>query len=223
MKYTLSGKKIQFETAFSDVKQLADWFLQNRKIKGFCFVGRSNVGKSMLINALFNNKITRTSNAPGRTRNINLFLMKENPDSWNKFPVYFFDLPGHGYAKVSKALLKKWNEIIDQFFNLIPHTLAVVNIQDARHLNQKSDQMFFQYIQDRKNKTFLVCNKIDKLKNQKQKHLFQNEKKKFLSANKIEHVYCISAKNKQGIKDLEISLIDFLLNAIATNSNLGKD
>ena len=212
MGHTLSGKGIHFMAGFADAEQLSDWFAKNPRISGFCFIGRSNVGKSTLINTLFNHRITRTSNAPGRTRQINLFQMEECTTSWNRFPVYLFDLPGHGYAKVPRSLLQNWNRLMDRFFNLIPNSLAVVEIQDARRLNQKSDEEFFNYFQNYNNKIFLLFNKIDKLKNQKEKQLFKKQKATLLEKRTITDAFCISAKKRQGIKELESSLISFLLN-----------
>ena len=208
---TLSGKNIRFIAGFSNAEQLSDWFLKNTKITGFCFIGRSNVGKSTLINALFNQRNARTSNAPGRTQQINLFQMEENSTSWNHFSVYFFDLPGHGYAKVSKSLLKNWNLLMDRFFQLIPFSMAVIDIQDARHLNQKSDEAFFHYFKNHKNKIFPVFNKIDKLKNQKEKQFFKKESALLLKKRKIKEAFLVSAKKKQGVKQLESALIKFLL------------
>lgn len=211
MNHTLSGKRIDFTMGFSGGDELSNWFLKNPKISGFCFIGRSNVGKSTLINALFNHRISKTSNAPGRTRQINLFQMEASHSSWNCFPIYFFDLPGHGYARVSRSLLKSWNQLMGRFFDLIPSTMAVIEIQDARHPNQKSDQEFFYYFQNHANKIFLVFNKIDKLKNQKEKKLFQKQKTVILAQRKISDVFCVSAKKRQGIQELEFSLINFLL------------
>ena len=208
---TLSDKNIHFVLGLSEPSQLSDWFSQNPEVFGFCFIGRSNVGKSTLINALLNHKITRISNAPGRTRQINIFKIEENPTSWNCFPIHLFDLPGHGYAKVSKSLSQKWNLLMDQFFNLIPLSLAVVDIQDARHLNQESDEEFFRYFQNHQNKIFLVCNKIDKLKNQREKQCFRNEKSLLLKNGQISNIFSISAKKKNGIEELESALINFLL------------
>ncbi|MDA9189773.1 50S ribosome-binding GTPase, partial [bacterium] len=120
---------IRFERGFDNPEELEN-FLSNLSDsqKALCFVGRSNVGKSSLINALFKNGMAKVSNTPGRTREINVFSF-----IYQKQEYLFFDLPGYGYAKISKSIQKLWRELIVTFFESIPPSFIVIAIQDARH------------------------------------------------------------------------------------------
>ena len=107
----------------------------------------SNVGKSSIINALFGNKSARVSNTPGKTREINIFnFFVKDPETGHERKYYFFDLPGYGYAKISKEKIKEWNELMEIFFQNAPSGLTMVNLRDSRHSAQESDLRFLDFL-----------------------------------------------------------------------------
>lgn len=168
------------------------------------------MGKSTLINTLFGKNTARVSNTPGKTKGINVFHICKN--------LYFFDLPGYGYAKVSKDLLQQWGPLMEHFFRLLPPSVAIISVQDARHINQRYDQTFFEYFESLehfKNDIFLVCNKIDKLKNQRERIQFEKEKGRMFEENRhiISEIFSVSAEKKRGIGGLKSFLLNFLRNS----------
>ena len=182
-------------------------------VSGFAFIGRSNVGKSSLINNLFGNKTARTSKTPGRTRSINIFeffLEGEN----NSHPYLLFDLPGYGFAKVSKEMKRNWNVLMDIFFQFISLDIMIVNLQDARHPFSKVDQEFKDYFKNFNFNQYIIFNKIDKLKTQKERAAFKKEIKKISQKYyKGEQIYCLSSETKEGVDELETGLMSYLHNS----------
>ncbi len=172
-----------FITSYQELHQLPD--LQRRS-PIFCFFGRSNVGKSTLINALFG-FMARTSKTPGKTRALNLFK-KDN--------FYILDLPGFGYSVRSKKEQKQWTDLIlNALENL--HEATLIFIQDAVNPHQKSDQLFYEFIQSSGHKKILVFNKIDQLKTQKERAQFQKNLLVMSSFyKKIPLIFTVSGKNK---------------------------
>lgn len=128
------------------------------------FTGRSNVGKSSLINAIFQGKIARTSKTPGRTQEINIFKYTVEKDGEERL---FMDLPGFGYAKVSKEMRNKWNETFSYFFELLPPETIIFHIQDSRHPFTDVDEQFLGFLSQGEFENYLLFNKYDKLKTQK--------------------------------------------------------
>lgn len=202
--------KTKFCYGFSSPAQLMAWLEANPHIIGVGFVGRSNVGKSSCINALFGNKTARTSKTPGRTREINVFSFEliDHPEQ----VYYLFDLPGYGFAKISKEMSQNWDELMHTFFTSIDHKVLIANIQDARHPNQSADIEFSKYISKSELETFLILNKIDKLKTQKERAALNKIKKDLMKAYKsVKQIHFTSAEDKTGIKELEQALINHLL------------
>ncbi len=119
------------------------------------FIGRSNVGKSSIINSLLKMKIARTSNEPGKTRQINYYLVN------NQF--YFVDLPGYGYAKVSGKEANQWKKMIDSFFNSERNIKLGILIIDSRRKPLDSDIIMNNYLNTLNIPHFIILNKIDKL------------------------------------------------------------
>lgn len=203
------GKTV-FRYGFSSPSQLEQWLAENQHITGLCFVGRSNVGKSSTINALFGNNTARVSKTPGRTREINVFSFQIDDHPEQQY--YLFDLPGYGFAKISKDMSKNWNELMHIFFTGINQNIIVTNIQDARHPHQKADAEFAKYISQVNIDSILVLNKMDKLKKQKERAALNKLKKELLNIYKnMKQIHFISAESKEGIKELEQSLITSLL------------
>lgn len=118
--------------------------------------GRSNVGKSSVIIRLLDRKnFARVGNAPGKTSHVNYFLIDQK--------LYFVDLPGYGYAKVSKAEKARWASLMEDYFSDGQITIGLL-IVDARHKPTADDQIMAQWFQEMECPFLVVANKIDKLK-----------------------------------------------------------
>lgn len=121
------------------------------------FAGRSNVGKSSLVNALTNRKtLAKTSNTPGRTQQLNFFNMDDR--------MYLVDMPGYGYAKVSKSLVKEWTKLIKRYLRGRPSLRCVFVLVDARHGLKDSDLELMEMMDDAAVSYRIVLTKTDKIK-----------------------------------------------------------
>ncbi len=124
------------------------------------FLGRSNVGKSSLINSLLQRKgLARTSNTPGRTQSINFFLINEL--------FYFVDLPGYGYAKVSKAMRKDWGKMAEEYLAKRSELVLFVQLIDSRHKPTELDCALSEWLSYHQKHTLVVATKADKLSKNK--------------------------------------------------------
>lgn len=120
------------------------------------FLGRSNVGKSSLINSLLGTKgLARTSNTPGRTQAINFFLINER--------CYFVDLPGYGYARVPQQLRRSWGPLIENYLAERPSLVLSILIVDSRHKPTAQDQQMIDWLLQSELPFALVATKADKL------------------------------------------------------------
>ena len=153
------------------------------------FAGRSNVGKSSLVNKLVNRKrLVKTSSTPGRTQLINFFLVNN--------AISFVDLPGYGYAKVPMAVKKKWGPMIETYLSKREMLRGVVLIMDMRRVPGHEEMNFIEWLADYGIPSILVLTKADKLS--KTKQLAQHAlAAKALSLNK-EELISFSAKSGQG-------------------------
>lgn len=123
----------------------------------FAFIGRSNVGKSSLINMLLGRKeIARISSTPGKTQTINYYLINE---SW-----YLVDLPGYGYARISKVKRKIWKRMIEYYLKNRESLFCVFSLLDSRHKLQASDRDFINWLGERNIAFCIAYTKTDKLK-----------------------------------------------------------
>ena len=129
------------------------------------FAGRSNVGKSTLINFLLNRKkLVKTSATPGKTQLINFFKIND------KF--YFVDLPGYGYAKVPESVQRKWQNLVEAYLSERETLRNVVLLIDCRHNPTLLDRQLLEWLEYYQRPSLIVASKIDKLKRgQVQKHL----------------------------------------------------
>lgn len=121
------------------------------------FIGRSNVGKSSLINSLLGHKVARTSNTPGRTQQINFFLVNES--------FYFVDLPGYGYAKVSKVKHGELQRLIEKYLAERKTSVLTIMLVDSRHLPSKLDLQTKLWLEQSTRPFLVVLTKSDKLSN----------------------------------------------------------
>ena len=132
--------------------------LPQDSLSQIAFAGRSNVGKSSLINNLLNSrKIARTSSTPGKTRQLNFFRIND------KF--YFVDLPGYGFAKAAKQEIAKWQKLIETFLLNSQHLVGVVSLIDSRIGPTKLDHQLFDWLQSLSIPVVLVATKSDKQSN----------------------------------------------------------
>lgn len=131
----------------------------------YAFIGRSNVGKSSLINMLTARKgLAMTSATPGKTMLINHFLINKN---W-----YLVDLPGYGYAKVSEQEKIQWGKLIERYLHTSKQLKAVFLLIDIRHDPSANDKMMYQWILDQGYQPIIIATKLDKIKrSQVQKHI----------------------------------------------------
>ncbi|MGN0566991.1 MAG: ribosome biogenesis GTP-binding protein YihA/YsxC [Acutalibacteraceae bacterium] len=154
---------ISFDRSYGTSEQLV-----HSDIPEIVFSGRSNVGKSSLINKLFNRKsLARVSSVPGKTVTVNFF----KGDGVN-----FVDLPGYGYAKKSYAEKKRWAELMEGFFNSDRNISLVVQLIDARHKPSADDYDMLEYLKAGEYRTVIVMTKIDKLnKTEREKRIKELE------------------------------------------------
>lgn len=206
-----------FRYAFSNPEQFTGWLEEQRNsLTGVAFVGRSNVGKSSTINSLFGQKTAHTSKTPGRTREINVFsfnLERDGKVAPELGEFFLFDLPGYGHASVSKQMAKNWEALMDVFFTNATGKVLMINIQDARHPHQNSDQAFHQYLANYFFDTILCFNKLDKLKKQQERSALDKIRPKLMDLYKwVREIHFISAEAKKNLAPLEMSLTTWLLN-----------
>lgn len=154
------------------------------------FVGRSNVGKSSLLNLLTNRKsLARVSGNPGKTRTINFYLIND--------AFRFVDLPGYGYAKVSKSITADWDRMMDDFFKQRKNLKRVVQLVDTRHEPSKLDVQMYEYLRSYGLDGLVCATKADKISgNQKQKNL--SIIRKSLNLGKEDKIVPVSALKKTG-------------------------
>ncbi len=207
-------EKSEFLTGLATFDQSKDWMKKNIPFTGLVIAGRSNVGKSSLINNLLGDKIARVSKTPGRTTEINIFkfelINKGRIEKTNN--LFLFDLPGYGFAKVSDDQTQKWQELMSEFFSSLPKTTLVVIIQDARHPSMTSDVDFLYFIEQFGLESAVVLNKADKLKNQKEKNalkkLIPAISKKFKQAKTFN---IVSVEKGDGMKEFKDNLVNFII------------
>lgn len=121
------------------------------------FAGKSNVGKSSLINALMNRKsYARISATPGKTQTINYYNINEE--------IYLVDLPGYGYAKVSEKEKEQWGKLVEHYLHGSSRLKAVFLLIDIRHVPSANDRMMYQWILEQGFRPVIIATKLDKLK-----------------------------------------------------------
>jgi GTP-binding protein len=163
----------------------------------FAFLGRSNVGKSSLINALLGSKEAKVSSTPGRTRAINFFALSDTPQK--KTPRFLFaDLPGYGYAKISKSISAEWPKFIEPYLaNRAPLTMCICLI-DSNIPPQPSDAQLIGYLHSTGRKHLVVATKSDRLSGNARTKAYNLLK----NGLEVEKILMVSAKTGAGMKDL---------------------
>ncbi|HNZ81476.1 MAG TPA: ribosome biogenesis GTP-binding protein YihA/YsxC [Bacteroidales bacterium] len=158
----------------------------------FAFIGRSNVGKSSLINMLLNQKnLAKTSSTPGKTLLINHFLVNE---AW-----YLVDLPGYGYARVSLKQREQLHRMISDYMLKRPNLLCVFVLLDSRHRPQEIDLDFLEFLGENQVPFALVFTKIDKCKKSELNLNIENYRNRLLESwESLPPLFLSSSEKKQG-------------------------
>ncbi|WP_295158129.1 ribosome biogenesis GTP-binding protein YihA/YsxC [uncultured Ruminococcus sp.] len=186
----LNFNKAEFITSYGKFSQIPE---SDRP--EFAFSGRSNVGKSSLINKIFNRKnMARVSSVPGKTVTINFFSAED---------VYFVDLPGYGYASVSKSEKAKWGDLIGGYLGDFDRNLELVfQLVDMRHAPSKDDLQMIDYLIDNEIPFVIVLTKADKLKPTARKERMEAFKTEIPC---FEDIHCIpfSAVTGEGVEELK--------------------
>ena len=153
-------KNVNLETVCGITSKLPDHTLPE-----IAFAGKSNVGKSSLINALMNRKsYARISAQPGKTQTINYYNINEE--------LYYVDLPGYGFAKVTQSVKEKWGHMIENYLQTSKQLKMVFLLIDIRHKPSKNDVMMYDWILHNGYRPVIIATKLDKLKrSQVPKHL----------------------------------------------------
>lgn len=148
----MNVNKVSLETVCGITSRLPE-----NKLPEFAFAGKSNVGKSSLINVLINRKsLARTSSQPGKTQTINFYNIEEK--------LYFVDLPGYGYAKVSQELKAKWGKMVERYLKRSKKLRRIFLLIDIRHEPSQNDKTMYDWIVYQGFKPVIIATKLDKLK-----------------------------------------------------------
>ena len=190
-------RNVSLETVCGITSKLPD----NQKIE-VAFAGKSNVGKSSLINALMNRKsLARTSAQPGKTQTINYYNINDE--------LYFVDLPGYGYAKVSQETKEQWGRMVERYLQTSRQLKAVFLLVDIRHRPGENDRNMYDWILHQGYQPIVIATKLDKIKrSQLQKQL--KEVREGLDAGKDTTIIPFSAETKQGREEIYALLDGFL-------------
>jgi len=156
------------------------------------FLGRSNVGKSSLLNKLVGEKAAKVSSTPGRTRAINFFALLDQSE---KRKLIFADLPGYGYAKISKSISAGWSEFIDPYLAIRATLKLCVCLVDSNVPAQNSDAQLFDWLRGAEREFVVVATKIDRLSGNARTRNLAALKKEL----QIDEVLPVSAKTGYGI------------------------
>ena len=190
-------KEVSLETVCGITSTIPD-----NQLPEIAFAGKSNVGKSSLINALMNRKsLARTSSQPGKTQTINFYNINS--------AMYLVDLPGYGYAKVSESERAKWGKMIENYLHKSKQLKAVFLLIDIRHTPGANDKTMYDWIVYQGYQPIIIATKLDKLKrSQVQKALKEVRTGLGLAPGDI--VIPFSAQTKQG-RDEIWALMDELI------------
>lgn len=189
--------KAEFKAAYGTFGQLPESDLPE-----IAFAGRSNVGKSSLLNKLFGRKnLARVSSVPGKTITINFYQV----DEYN-----FVDLPGYGYAKVAKTEKDRWAEMMEGYFNSDRNIKLVVQLVDMRHPPTKDDIMMMEFLQSTGYEFIVVMTKADKLKKKKDYNERIEKSKQEMSFVPEDRIIPFSSENGQGLDIVKKYIEEYL-------------
>jgi GTP-binding protein len=201
-------KNVELETVCGITSTLPE-----NTLPEIAFAGKSNVGKSSLINALMNRKsLARTSGQPGKTQTINFYNINKE--------LYFVDLPGYGYAKVSQEIKEKWGKMIERYLKGSKQLKVVFLLIDIRHEPSQNDKNMYDWIVYNGYNPVIIATKMDKInRSQLQKHIKMI--RTGLDTVKGTEILPFSSLTKQG-RDEILELVDRYLQ-VANEQELESD
>ena len=182
-------KSAELETVCGITSKLPD-----NQLPEIAFAGKSNVGKSSLINGLLNRKsLARTSSSPGKTQTINFYNINKE--------LYYVDLPGYGYAKVSQEIRNKWGKMIERYLHTSRQLKLVFLLVDIRHAPGENDKTMYDWIVANGYTPVIIATKLDKIK---RSELLKNLKviREKLNLDNETKIIPFSAVSKQGRDDI---------------------
>lgn len=190
-------KQAEFVGSYVQLKQLPD-----PELPEIAIVGRSNVGKSSLINKLCQRRnLAKSSSTPGKTRTINYYFINQG---W-----YLVDLPGYGFARVSKAERERWGNMIESYLSQRQSLRGVIMLLDIRHEPSELDIMMKEWLQYNEIPILIVATKADKIsRGARAKHLIAIQRK--LQLENSNAIFSFSAQTGEGMEDLLLALTDVL-------------
>ena len=191
-------KNVSLETVCGVTSKIPD-----SKYNEVAFAGKSNVGKSSLINALMNRKsLARTSAQPGKTQTINFYNIND--------AMYLVDLPGYGYAKASQSQKEKWGKMIENYLHTSQKLQAVFLLIDIRHDPSANDKMMYEWMVHQGFAPIIIATKLDKIKRSQ----IQKQVKAIREGLKVEPgtiIIPFSAETKQGREEIWELIDSFVL------------
>lgn len=170
-----------------------------RVLPEIAIVGRSNVGKSSLINYILNRKkLAKVSGTPGKTRQINYFIINDG--------FYLVDLPGYGFAKTSHTEQEKWKEFINEYLTENQNLKLLLQLIDIRHELKESDKLMLDFLNDNNIPHIVILTKSDKLKTNE----LNKQKSYFLNLLKGTHIIISSSENGTGKEQILSKISNYL-------------
>ena len=184
----MNYNKAEFSAAYGPFSQLPPC----ERIE-IAFAGRSNVGKSTLINKIFNRKnLARVSSVPGKTATINFYGLEN---------VYFVDLPGYGYAKIAKSEKRRWSELIEGYLNSDRDIRLIFQLIDMRHAPSADDIHMINYLVEAQLPFIIILTKADKLKKMQRIERMEAFKTEIPYFNDI-HIIPFSSQTFEGVEEV---------------------
>ncbi|GGG94294.1 ribosome biogenesis GTP-binding protein YihA/YsxC [Silvibacterium dinghuense] len=167
------------------------------EIPEIAFLGRSNVGKSSLLNALLGSKQAKVSSTPGRTRSINFFAIHDGPQKAAP-KLLFADLPGYGYAKISKSISSEWPKFIEPYLTDRPQLALCLCLVDSNIPPQESDMQLIEFLANANRRLVVVATKADRLSGNGR----AKAKAELCQGLNVDDILMVSSKTGAGLKDL---------------------
>lgn len=200
---------VTFETSFGTARQLV-----KSDLAEIAFAGRSNVGKSSLINKIFNRRsLARVSAVPGKTATINFFKLEN---------VRFADLPGYGYAKVSQGEKRRWSDLIETYFNTDRRIELVFQLIDMRHAPTKDDLMMVNFLIENEYPFVVILTKKDKLSKKQQQERLNALQSELPFADQITMIP-FSAQTGEGVDQVRAIIDDIAQDALLADSEVQEE
>ena len=190
-------RNVELETVCGITSEIPD-----NRLPEIAFAGKSNVGKSSLINALMNRKsLARTSAQPGKTQTINFYNINS--------ATYLVDLPGYGYAKVPESERVKWGKMIERYLHASKQLQAVFLLVDIRHKPSANDKTMYEWIVYQGYRPIIIATKLDKLKRSQVQRAVK-EVREGLGLRSDDYLIPFSAQTKQGRDEIWRVMDDFV-------------